>query len=147
MKRRRRAVKNNSNTLYKSVLEVYGAEGISINFTLTEESLSKLSFAAQELQVNQSVLMEAVIREGLEWAIAYYKASKFYPTTNKHLIKSRHNSPKIKKMLRLSGDAIIALDRCAKRMQESRSEVLECAIRGGAIAEISNYLASILLAS
>lgn len=132
---------------------LFGEKPSQVFFSLTPDARSKLLCIAIELQVTESFVIEAMIRaDGLEDAVEFYKNNNFYNKESKK-IKSvkRYGQPKNPegkkkpgKSLSLTSTAIKALDYYAIKLTESRSEVLECAIRGGGLLKADILINSLV---
>jgi len=124
--------------------EIFGEKPSEFFFTITPTSQKKLLQAAKKLEITESFLVEAIIRVGAGAAIEYYLEKGFNTKENKRFKSlNRHGENKSKrhKSLSLTNYAHEALSKYASLLNESRSEVLECAIRSKtAIIEATEFV-------
>lgn len=127
--------KQNKQQRYLNVQQVFGdEETVERVFSLTESSYLAVKQFAEVNQFKASIIVDAAIREGLQLGERYYNKRKFEPTRNKLALKERWDN-EVKKIgtYTITTYADDTLDKCAYKMGEYRSELLECVIRSGAL--------------
>lgn len=120
---------------HSSVKHIFGGRNTPRRFLVTEFASNTLKESASFLDVNDSMLIECLIRsDGLDCAIAYYAVQGFKPEKGRGRTQYRHGEAKKSQLIfTITRVADEKLDEYAKKMKESRGEVIECAIRGGGL--------------
>jgi hypothetical protein len=119
----------------------YEIETVERSFNITVDSYETINQFAETAEFRKSVVVEALLRVGMKEAIAYYKQQEFKPSKNKRLNKLRWgNYQKTNVMYTISTEADDLLERYAYEMREYKSELLECAIRSGALEKAKALL-------
>lgn len=118
-----------------SVTDIFGGIKTYRRFLVTEFANNTLKESASFLDVNDSLLIECIIRsDGLDKGIEYYKEQGFVPEKGRQKTQYRHGEVKKSQLLfTITAVADKRLDEYARKMRESRGEVIECAVRGGGI--------------
>lgn len=141
VERRKTKIPKIRRTNRSSVGKVFGEETRKSLLLLTEKSYTAIQRLGVTECATDSFVVECLIRSGLERAKEYLSKSSAIAKEPRELPKLRHGIPKSCKIqVIISATADSLLQEMAETLEESRSEVLEMAVRGGGLAPAKKYL-------
>lgn len=129
----------------RSVKEVFSRDTDEFVLGLTPNGFRLLAKFAKELGTTESMIAEALIEYVLEEALDYYRENHFDPNHSKKTkSRDRYGEGKKKKCLTISLEANAKLDKYANLIGDSRSEILECAVRSTGFITVKPILEKLL---